>query len=99
MSGKKRALISKRSQNQSPVSQRSHSKGTRNPTIIPGHKQKNRDVKPRNLYNTDTNYFRKIEPEAPMLDLKINQEDLDHLAHDDLDPISKHEVIYKILKD
>lgn len=31
--------------------------------------------------------------------MKINQEDLEHLAHDDLDPISKNEVIYKILKD
>ena len=35
----------------------------------------------------------------PILDMKINQEDLEHLAHDDLDPISKNEVIYKILKD
>lgn len=55
-------------------------------------------MKPRNLYNTDTDYFRKIEPEAPVLDLKVQQEDLNHLMHEDLDPISKQEIVYKILK-
>lgn len=94
MSGKKKAMNT-RSANLSPLSHRS---AGRNATIVPEHKQKKRDVKPRNLYNTDTDYFRKIEPEAPVLDLKIAKEDLDHLMHGDLDPISKHEVVYKILK-
>jgi len=33
-----------------------------------------------------------------MLDLKILKEDYDHLMQGDLDPISKNEVVYKILK-
>jgi hypothetical protein len=51
-----------------------------------------------NMFNNDDSHFRKIEADPAMLDLKILKEDYDHLMQEDLDPISKNEVVYKILK-
>lgn len=57
-----------------------------------------RNVLPMNMFNNDDSHFRKIEADPAMLDLKILKEDYDHLMQEDLDPISKNEVVYKILK-
>lgn len=57
-----------------------------------------RNVLPMNMFNNDDTCFRKIQADPALLDLKVLKEDYDHLLRDDLDPISKNEVVYKILK-
>jgi len=51
-----------------------------------------------NMFNNDDTCFRKVTADPALLDLKILKEDYDHLMREDLDPISKNEVVYKILK-
>ena len=51
-----------------------------------------------NMYNKDETYFRNIEKVPSLFDVKIPKEDYDHLMQQDLDPISKNEVVYKIMK-
>jgi len=51
-----------------------------------------------NMFNNDDTCFRKVAADPALLDLKILKEDYDHLMREDLDPISKNEVVYKILK-
>ena len=43
--------------------------------------------------------FEKIDFDASLFKMRIMREDIEHLSNDDLDEISKFEVIYKILKD
>ena len=50
------------------------------------------------MFNRDQDYFRKIENEPSLFDVKVPKEDYEHLMNGDLDPISKNEVVYKILK-
>jgi len=50
------------------------------------------------MFNPDTDYFRQIDQDASLFDVKVLKEDFDHLMGDDLDPISKNEVVYKIMK-
>ena len=57
-----------------------------------------REVLPMNMFNRDQDYFRKMEQEPSLFDVKILKEDYEHLMNEDLDPISKNEVVYKILK-
>lgn len=57
-----------------------------------------RNVLPMNMFNNDDTCFRKVTADPALLDLKILKEDYDHLMREDLDPISKNEVVYKILK-
>ena len=57
-----------------------------------------RNVLPINMFNNDDTMFRKQPLEPALLDLKVLKEDYDHLMQADLDPISKNEVVYKILK-
>jgi hypothetical protein len=69
---------------------------SQNTTIIKT--TKSRDLLPVNMFNPDKGYFRQIDQECPLFDVKVLQEDFDHLMTDDLDPISKNEVVYKIMK-
>ena len=50
------------------------------------------------MFNPDTDYFRQIDQDCPLFDVKVLKEDFDHLMMNDLDPISKNEVVYKIMK-
>ena len=50
------------------------------------------------MFNTDPNYFRQINQLPSVIDVKLPKEDYDHLMKDDLDPLSKNELVYKILK-
>mgnify|MGYP001101806463 CR=1 FL=1 len=51
-----------------------------------------------NKKRKDQPYFQKIPQDPSLFEMEINQEDYDHLIDDDLDLISKYEVIYKLLK-
>ena len=51
------------------------------------------------MFNTDFNYFRKIEPEPSLFKVDIEREIYEHLRNDDMDEISKNEVVYKVLKE
>ena len=57
-----------------------------------------RNILPMNMFNNEEDHFRKMPADPALLDLKVLKEDYDHLMNADLDPISKNEVVYKILK-
>lgn len=56
-------------------------------------------INPKNMFNTDFNYFRKIDPDPTLFKVDIEREIYDHLKNDDMDEISKNEVVYKVLKE
>jgi hypothetical protein len=58
-----------------------------------------RKIKPRNVFNKDTDYFRKAEQMPSLFNLEIDKKLYDHLNNDDLDEVSKNEVVYKVLKE
>ena len=68
--------------------------------LMPPRTQKNynRRLLEMNMFNPERDYFRNIEKEPSLLDVKVLKEDFEHLMKDDLDPISRNEVVYKILK-
>ena len=43
--------------------------------------------------------FEKIEMDPSLFKIHVQRKHLEHLQNDDLDEISKFEVVYKILKD
>jgi len=47
----------------------------------------------------DGGRFKKFDPNPSLFEMKVEKEDFLHLQDDDLDPISRYEVVYKILKD
>ena len=57
-----------------------------------------RNILPMNMFNNEEDNFRKMPADPALLDLRVLKEDYDHLMNADLDPISKNEVVYKILK-
>ena len=61
--------------------------------------QRTTEKEPPSYIVKDQSHFKKQDTRPSILDLNINQEDYQHLLHDDMDMISRHEVIYKILKD
>lgn len=58
-----------------------------------------RTLKPRNVFNKDTDYFRKAELMPSLFNLEIDKKLYQHLNDDDLDEVSKNEVVYKVLKE
>jgi hypothetical protein len=60
---------------------------------------RNRPVKPRNLFNVDTDYFRKLDDDPSLFNVEIDREIYKHLNNNVLDPVSKNEVVYKVLKE
>ena len=65
--------------------------------IYVDHKKKN--IRPRNLFNPDDDYFYKGEKKPSLFEVKVDREMFEHLNHGDLDEISKNEVAYKIMKE
>jgi hypothetical protein len=61
--------------------------------------QRTVEKEPPSYIVKDQAHFKKTDAKSSILDLNINQEDYQHLMHDDMDMVSRHEVIYKILKD
>ena len=51
------------------------------------------------MLNPDPKGFKKFPDIPSIFQLEVNQDDYEHLLHDDLDEISRFEVVYKILKD
>ena len=49
--------------------------------------------------NVSKTFQQKIDMDPSLFKLQVQKKHLEHLNKDDLDDISKYEVIYKILKD
>jgi len=62
-------------------------------------KPKDRDIKPSNLFNLDPDYFMKGEEHPSLFNVQVDKAMFEHLHRDDLDEISKQEVVYMILKE
>lgn len=60
---------------------------------------KSRFVKPRNLFNMDTDYFRKFDDDPSLFNVEIDKQIFEHLNDNNLDQVSKNEVVYKVLKE
>lgn len=58
-----------------------------------------RPIKPRNLFNMDTDYFRKLDDDPALFNVEIDKEIFEHLNDNNLNAISKNEVVYKVLKE
>ena len=54
--------------------------------------------KPNNLYDFDPKFFHKHKSKPVIFEVEVNDKDLHHLKHDDIDEMSRLEVTYKILK-
>lgn len=68
-------------------------KGTNRP------REKKKHTKPaNNLYKWDPTYFRPQEQQPALFHVDVPLDDYEHLLKDDLDPVSKMEVTYKVLK-
>ena len=69
-----------------------HSEFTKSPTRC-------RPIKPRNLFNMDADYFRKFDDDPSLFNVEIDRQIFEHLNDNNLNVISKNEVVYKVLKE
>lgn len=54
---------------------------------------------PNSILKYDEKYFKKIPGEPNLCEVDVDLEDFTHLMNDDLDGVSRMEVVYKILKE
>ena len=54
---------------------------------------------PNNFFQFDDKYFKKMPGEPSLFNLDVDEDDVHHLLNDDVDNVSRMEIIYKILKE
>ena len=64
---------------------------------LPQKKKKKRV--PNSILKYDDKYFKKMPGEPNLCEVDVDLEDFSHLMNDDLDGVSRMEVVYKILKE
>jgi hypothetical protein len=64
---------------------------------LPQKKKKKRV--PNTILKYDERHFKKIPGEPNLAEVDVDLEDFTHLMNDDMDGVSRMEVVYKILKE